>query len=285
MAAKKISRRTFLIGGGLTFISYLFFQLESVAVTKYMVQVKNLPSSFSGFTILHLTDLHSKEYGNNQKRLINLINRFEFDLVAVTGDMVDQYNPEVFPAVRLIQGLPKNKPVYFVSGNHDWWTENIILEPLLSEGVHIIENSNQKLTRGDQHVWIMGVDDPYLGKDNLDLALEGTGDLSPKLLLAHAPNIFSSAVQSKVDLVMAGHTHGGQVRLPFLGAIIAPGQGFFPEFDYGLFSSDNTTMIINGGLGESVLPVRFFNRPEIVLITLEVAGDRKSELRNRPLTH
>ncbi len=96
--------------------------------------------------------------------------------------------------------------------------------------------------------------------------------MSPKFLLAHAPNIFSSAVQSKIYLVMAGHTHGGQVRLPFLGAIIVPGQGFFPELDYGLFSSGNTTMVINGGLGESVLPVRFFNRPEIVLITLEAAS-------------
>ncbi len=135
--------------------------------------------------------------------------------------------------------------------------------------MHILENSNYKYVKGDEYIWIVGVDDPYLGKDNLDLAMEGIHDTLPRLLLAHAPNIFPAAIQSKIQLVMTGHTHGGQVRLPILGAIVAPGQGFFPEFDYGLFSSNSTKMVINGGLGESVLPIRFYNRPEIVLITLQ----------------
>ncbi|UNC93766.1 metallophosphoesterase [Candidatus Contubernalis alkaliaceticus] len=257
---------------GLTFISYLFYEVNSIAVTKYVVPIKNLPLSFDGFTILHLTDLHSKEYGNNQKRLINLINQHEFDMVAITGDVIDKDNPAVMPTINLIRGLPQ-KPIFFVPGNHEWRTNYTIKEPLLAEGIQILENSNEKFIKGDNHLWIIGVDDPYLEKDDLDKALEGTHDSSPRLLLAHAPNIYSSAIHSNVDLVMAGHTHGGQVRLPFVGAIIAPGQGLFPKLDYGMFQSKATTMIINGGLGESVLPVRFNNRPEILLITLE----RKSE--------
>ncbi|KJS87678.1 MAG: metallophosphoesterase [Peptococcaceae bacterium BICA1-8] len=272
MRIGKVSRRTFLIGGGLTFISYVFFEVKSIAVKKYVVPVRNLPSSFNGFTILHLTDLHSKEYGSNQKRLINLINRYEFDMVAITGDLVDKDNPNINPAISLIKGMQK-KPAFFVPGNHDWWTDYKIKEPLLSEGVQILENTSQKYTKGDKHIWIIGVDDPYLGKDNLDLALEGTDDSSPRLLLAHAPNIYPLAIQSKIDLVLAGHTHGGQVRIPIIGAIVVPGQGLFPKLDYGLFSSNSTTMVINGGLGESILPVRFYNRPEIVLITLEAVSE------------
>ena len=272
MGIGKVSRRTFLIGGGLSFISYLFFEVKSIAVTKYVVPMKKLPSSFNGFTILHLTDLHSKEYGHDQKRLLELIKRYNFDMVAITGDLVDKDNPRIDPAINLIQGLP-DKPVFFVPGNHEWLSNYKIKEPLVSEGVHILENANYQYFKGDEYMWIIGVDDPYLGKDHLDLAMEGTDDSSPRLLLAHAPNIYPAAIQSKIDLAMTGHTHGGQVRLPILGAIIAPGQGLFPKLDYGLYSSNSTKMVINGGLGESVLPIRFYNRPEIVLITLESGAE------------
>lgn len=268
MGTGKISRRTFVISGVVAFMSYLLFEVRTVAVTKYSIHIQNLPSSFNGFTILHLTDLHSKEYGKDQKMLIDLINGYEYDMVAITGDLVDKDNPKIGPAINLIQGL-LNRPVFFVPGNHEWWANFNTKERLLSEGVHILENSNYKYDKDDQHIWIVGVDDPYLGKDNLDLAIDGINDSMPKLLLAHAPNIYPMAIQSRIDLVMVGHTHGGQVRLPILGAIIAPGQGLFPKLDYGLFSSNSTKMIINGGLGESVLPIRFCNRPEIVLITLE----------------
>jgi len=272
LRSRKISRRTFVIGGGMAFISYMFFEVKNVAVTKYSIPISNLPSTLNGFTILHLTDLHSKEYGNDQKQLIDLINRYKFDMVAITGDFVDKGNPRTDPAINLIKGLT-DKPIFFVPGNHEWWNNYKIKEQLISEGVLVLENSNHKYFKGEEHMWIIGVDDPYLGKDNLDLALEGIDDSSPRLLLAHAPNIYPSAIQSNIDLVMTGHTHGGQVRLPIIGAIVAPGQGFFPKLDYGLFSSNSTKMVINGGLGESVLPIRFHNRPEIVLITLEAINE------------
>ena len=267
MAKGKLSRRIFLIGGGLAGLAYLYYQVKSIAVTKYEVPVSNLPASFEGFTILHLTDLHSKEYGAGQERLLNLINQYEFDMVAITGDLVDKDNKQLEPALDLIQGLPQ-KPVFFVPGNHEWWTNYEIKGPLLAAGVQILENTNYRFGKDDEHIWIAGVDDPFLEKDNLDLALAGTGDAAPRLLLTHAPDIFPSALQAGIDLVMAGHTHGGQVRLPILGAVFVPGQGLFPQLDYGLFSSGYSTMVINVGLGESTLPLRVYNRPEIVLITL-----------------
>lgn len=271
MKVRKISRRTFLIGGCLAFASYLYFDVKSIAVTKYTVPIRNLPSSFEGFTILQLSDLHSKVYGEGQENLLSLIYKLDFDLVAITGDMVDKNNPDIKPALDLVKGLP-NRPIFFVPGNHDWWTNYEIKQPLISEGVKILENSNCKYSNNGEYIWIIGVDDPYLDKDEMDLALKNINNSSPKLLLAHAPNIYDKAVQSNIDLVMVGHTHGGQVRFPFLGAIIVPGQGIFPKLDYGSYSSGTTTMVINGGLGESILPLRFYNRPEVVLITLEKMG-------------
>ncbi len=266
LGAKLMSRRAFILGGIAT-LSYLYFDLHSIAVKRYTIAVYKLPSDFQGFTILHLTDLHSKEYGEGQRDLLELIDRQHFDAVAITGDLVDKSSPSIEPAIALVKGL-QPKPVFFVPGNHEWWTNYQIKSPLEDHGVRILENRIFKYIRGNSHLWIIGLDDPYLGRDRLDKALSGIEDSVPKVLLAHAPNIFPKAVKSNLDLVLVGHTHGGQVRLPLVGTVIAPGQGLFPKFDYGQFTSGTTNMIINGGLGESVLPIRFYNRPEIVLVTL-----------------
>lgn len=266
MGSKLLSRRSFIIGSIAT-LSYLYFDINSIAVKRYTITVSKLPTEFQGFTILHLTDLHSKEYGDAQRHLLELINQHQYDMVAITGDFVDKNNASIEPAIVLVRGL-QAKPVFFVPGNHEWWTKFHIKSPLENCGVQILENGFSKYSIGNAHIWIMGVDDPYLGRDQITKALTGVIDSAPKILLAHAPNIFPKAVKANIDLVLVGHTHGGQVRLPLVGAVIAPGQGFFPEFDYGQFSSGSTNMVINGGLGESVLPIRFYNRPEIVLVTL-----------------
>lgn len=188
-------------------LAFWYFQRYTVKVKRYTVQVNNLPHAFRGFTILQLSDLHSKRFGKQQKDLAGLIRQQSFDLVALTGDFVE------------------------------------------------------------------GVDDPHDGRDRLEEALSGADALSPKVLLAHSLNIYPKAINHKVDLVLAGHTHGGQIRLPFAGAVVAPGQGLFPKWDYGKYKAGATTMIINPGLGESDLPIRVNIRPEIGLITLLPGGE------------
>ena len=267
---KLISRRTFIIGG-IGMISYLYFDLHSIAIKQYAIAINNLPKDFEGFTILHLSDLHSKEYGDKQDQLLHLINRQSFDMVAITGDFVDKHKPDVEPTLSLVRGLI-SKPVFFVPGNHEWWNEFRIKSVLENHEVTILENKKFKYSKGNSYIWIVGVDDPYLRRDKLNEALEGIADSQPRVLLAHAPNIFPSAAKLDIELVLVGHTHGGQVRIPIVGAVVAPGQGLFPKYDYGQFTSGLTNMIINGGLGESVLPIRFYNRPEIVLIKLVSAG-------------
>lgn len=127
------------------------------------------------------------------------------------------------------------------------------------------------------HIWLVGVEDPSLGMARLDQALENVSEGAMTVLLAHAPNIYKEAVENEMNLVLVGHTHEGQVRLPFIGALFVPGQGFFPQYDYGLYDSGLTNMIINAGLGESGLPIRINMQSEIVLITLEAAQVTRTE--------
>lgn len=249
-------------------VSYIFYETRFLVVKTYSIKIPDLPPAFKGFTILHLSDLHSKYFGEKQKDLLALIREQQYDLVAFTGDMVNKKNPLPEPGLELVKGLA-GKPVYFVPGNHEWSSGYQIRQPLLDSGVEILENRSVKISRKKEHIWLAGVDDPYLGRDDLDQALSDAGeDQAPRLLLAHAPEIFDGAAKAGIDLVMVGHTHGGQVRLPVLGALIVPGQGFFPKYDYGVYSKEQTRMVITGGLGESGIPVRFNMDPEIVLIKL-----------------
>lgn len=261
-----ISRGTFLIAN-IGLAAYSLSENSTIAVRRHTVQIPNLPREFEGFNILHISDLHSKWFGDKQEYLLETINEHKFDIVVITGDLVNKRDPKVEPAISLIEGL-KEKSIFFVPGNHEWLSGYTIKEPLESLGVHILENISFKFGKGNSHIWISGVDDPYLGKDDLNKCLSQIDDNEPNILLAHAPNIFNKASMLKIPLVLVGHTHGGQVRLPLIGAIVAPGQGLFPKYDYGRFNSQNTIMIINGGLGESVLPIRFNIQPEIVLISL-----------------
>jgi len=264
---KRISRRSFIIGGSLVLLTYSLFEVRSLRVRRYTVSVQDLPSALDGFTVLQLSDLHDKEFGEGQEELLSLINQQEFDLVAITGDLVNKKSPKVLPGLELVRAL-RHKPVYFVPGNHDWWVGFGYREQLVESGVKVLENRAERFDVNGKHLWIVGVDDPYLGRDDLDQALSEVTDSAPRILLAHAPNIYDSATNSGIDLVLVGHTHGGQVRLPVIGAVVVPGQGFFPKLDYGEYTSGKTTMIINAGLGESHLPIRFNIKPEIVLTTL-----------------
>lgn len=258
-----------LIAAVLFLAFYLAFQLHSVRVVGYTVPLKGLPPAFDGFTILLLSDLHSKKFGENQKRLRGIIQGLDYDMAALTGDFVSKDRP-AGPVLDLLDSL--HQPVFYVTGNHDWRTGFRIRQLLQSRGVQLLENRAVKLARGEEHIWIVGVDDPYLGKDDLEGAVGAVDDSAPRILLAHAPNIFQEAADLNIDLVLVGHTHGGQVRLPIWGAVIVPGQGFFPKLDYGRYSTGSTTLIITSGLGESGLPIRFNCRPEVVLVTLQKAN-------------
>ena len=271
-----MTRRMFLMGG-VSFFPYLYLERLSLAVRRYRVAIRALPPAFQGFTILHLSDLHDKEFGGAEGDLVGLLKQESFDMVALTGDLVTGDRPRLTPALELIAGIRAawDGPLYSVCGNHDWRLgRGAEFNARLREaGVQVLSNSSLPLERGRDRIWIVGVDDPVTSRDRLDLALNGTDVGSPRLLLSHSPQIYPQAVSRGVDLMLAGHTHGGQIRLPILGAAFVPAMGFFPLWDYGLYRSGATTMIVSGGLGESGLPIRFNIRPEVSLVTLQCSPE------------
>ena len=271
-----MTRRMFLMGG-VSIFPYLYLERLSVAVRRYLVPIRALPAAFEGFTILQLSDLHDKEFGSKGEALLALLSRERFDLVALTGDLVVGESPTLTPALDLIAGLRRscNAPIYSVAGNHEWRLNRAaeFNDRLIEAGARVLSNAPSPLDRGRDRLWIVGVDDPVTGRDRLDLALNGTEPNRTRLLLAHSPHPYPQAVRHGLDLMLVGHTHGGQVRLPLLGAPFVPAMGFFPRFDYGSFKSDRTTMIVSGGLGESALPVRFNIMPEVSLVTLTAGQD------------
>jgi len=258
--------------GGVSFFPYLYLERLSLALRRYQVGIRNLPGAFEGFTILHLSDLHDKEFGSGGKELIELVRQEHFDMVAATGDLVRGDRPLLTPALELIAGLKAlgPRPIFSVLGNHDWRLNRgrEFNETLRDAGVGVLANSSELIEKGKDRLWVVGVDDPVTQRDRLEHALRDADSGVPRLLLAHSPQIFPQAIEKGMDLLLVGHTHGGQIRIPVLGAPYVPRMGFFPPWDYGLYSSGTSTMIVSGGLGESGLPVRFNIRPELSLITL-----------------
>lgn len=275
-----MSRRMFLLGGVSAF-PYLYLERISVEVRRYQVPVQNLPARFRGFTILQLTDLHDKEFGRRGEDLLALLRTLKFDMVALTGDLVVGENPILTPALDLVAGIRafSGAPVFSVFGNHEYGMdlEKEYQRKLEGAGVRVLFNEAVPIQRGKELIWLAGVDDPVTRRDRIAATLAGTDRGAPRVLLAHAPLPFLKAAQAGVDLLLAGHTHGGQVRLPLLGAAYVPSMGYFPRYDYGLYRAGDTTMIVNGGLGESWVPVRFNIRPEVVLATLVPRGEARPE--------
>jgi len=244
-----------------------------VVLTEVDVAIKDLPDGLDGFTILHLSDLHGANFGKNQSRLIKMVKNRHFDLVAVTGDMVDARNPDIRPGITLAARMRTLAPVFFVNGNHEVasrrWPE--LRAGLQEHNVEILENRTVAISRGGATLLLSGLKYPWrrAGLSNLPAyALEQRPD-TVRVLLAHDPAIFREATQKEVDLVLSGHTHGGQVCLPFVGALFNPDGKLFPKNAAGFFRQGKTNLYINRGLGTSVLPFRFLARPEMALIRLK----------------
>lgn len=248
-------------------------QTRTVQVSRVTVALPDLPPALDGLTILHLSDLHNTWFGREHQDLLGGVAGHRVDLIALTGDLIDKWGADPAPTLALVRGLRRTFPdraILSVPGNHDWWSGKYpsLRERLLAEGILVLENGHATLSAGAGTVRVIGADDPFTGRADLGSAIRGAGGEGPRILLAHAPNILPEAAAAGVDLVLVGHTHGGQIRLPGLGALWVPGQGLFPKYSAGLYREGKTQMYVNRGLGVSGAPFRFLSPPEAALITL-----------------
>ena len=261
-------------------IAWIIWGNTALEVNDFEIVSDRIPQGFDGFRIAQVSDLHNARFGEDNAKLIEMLSQTEPDIIVLTGDLIDSRNTDVETALDFARQAVEIAPVYYVSGNHEARvTAYMDLKMgLVSAGVIVLENQIVEITRGQEHITLIGIDDPsfqesYLFGDAAGVTEQVIGDLQEAsdgytILLSHRPELFDVYVATGMDLVFSGHAHGGQFRLPFIGGLVAPNQGFFPEYDAGQFTEEKTTMIVSRGVGNSIIPVRVNNRPEIVVVTL-----------------
>lgn len=266
----------------LLFCSYQNSHLET---TYYSYKAEQLGAEFDGYRIVQISDLHNAKFGKHNQKLVDRIRECEPDMIVLTGDLVDSNHTNVDRAVQFVDEIVKICPVYYVTGNHEYWLEASEYDELMSgltgAGAVILDDQVVEISRGDAKFRLVGLDDRSLSDGTLGTLLndqagqkEETADNENSekkeftVVLAHEPQYLARYAGTGVDLVFSGHAHGGQFRLPFVGGIVAPDQGFFPEYTAGEYYMNGTEMIVSRGLGNSVIPVRLFNYPQIVCVEL-----------------
>lgn len=266
----------------LLFISifcYLFYQNNSLQVRNYSIVDNRLGSEINDFKIVQVSDLHNTTYKNLVDALVAKIKREKPDIIVFTGDLVDSKKTDIDGAINFIKKIKDVGSMYYVSGNHEASIDNydILREELISNNVIILDNKVEVLDLDGKKINIIGIDDPKMSF-NPSMSDEEIAEYSLSnieyddgyftILLSHRPELFDVYVKYNIDLVLTGHAHGGQIRIPFVGGLVAPNQGWFPEYDSGSFHDKKTTMIVSRGIGNSIIPFRVNNRPELVVIEL-----------------
>lgn len=253
------------------FLVYLYFQNNWIEVTNYSIEISSLPKELDGLKIAHLSDVHLPKNASSINGLVSTVQNQHPDLILITGDIIDS-SADISNCglSQLAKELSKVSPTFAVTGNHEYWNGNVPLwKKILEENnVLILENKSIEINIKGTKLTLIGIEDeqplsimPHKNKTYPN----------PVILLAHRPErwqTYTSFNNLKPDLVLTGHAHGGQFRIPFLGGLISPNQGFFPKFTSGLYSLNNTSkMIVSRGLGNSIIPFRFNNRPHLPIIT------------------
>lgn len=263
-------------------IGWIIWGNTALMISEFTIKDEKIPGSFNGFRIAQISDLHNAEFGENNEKLIELLEKCEPDIILLTGDLVDSRNTDIEIGISFAEKAVMIAPTYYVTGNHEARISEYeeFIEGITSAGVRVLENESVMLEQSGESIIVAGVADPsfitdYLFGDTESVTKEILSEMNVDnetytILLAHRPELFDVYVESNVDLVFSGHAHGGQFRLPFIGGVVAPNQGLFPVYDAGLYTKDTTSMIVSRGIGNSILPFRINNRPEIVLVNLEV---------------
>ena len=253
----------------------------ALELNTYTVSSAKLPPSFDGYRIAHVSDLHNAEMGKDNEKLLTMLRDADPDMIAITGDLIDSRNTDIEVALQFIREAVKIAPCYYVTGNHEARVNEYgeLKAGMDAAGVTVLEDAKFKISIDGETIMLIGINDPSYQTDYLfgdaqtvvDTKLTELHSDSDgyTILLSHRPELFDTYADHGIDLVLSGHAHGGQFRLPFIGGLVAPNQGLFPEYDAGIYTEGNTNMFVSRGVGNSILPFRINNRPEVILIELQ----------------
>lgn len=263
----------------ITLIIWVAWGNKALELNMYNISSNELPKEFDGFRIAQVSDLHNAEMGKDNQKLISMLKDAEPDIIVITGDMIDSRNTNVDIALAFAEKAMQVAPCYYVTGNHESRVNeyDALKEGLNRLGVTVLEDAKTELVVSGEKITIIGVDDPNFKMDYLlndESAIKSklnelmSEDDGYTILLSHRPELFEAYVDSDVDVVFSGHAHGGQFRIPFIGGVVAPNQGLFPQYDSGIYTKENTNMIVSRGVGNSIVPFRINNRPEVIVVEL-----------------
>ena len=265
----------------LVLVLWIAWGNKALELNTYTITSSRLPKSFDGYRIAHVSDLHNAQMGEDNKKLLQMLQEAEPDIIAITGDLIDSRNTKVDIALQFVQEALKIAPCYYVTGNHEARVNayDELKNAMASAGVIILEDASREIFISDDSITLLGVNDPSFQTDYLLGASESvmnskltnlyTNGERFTILLSHRPELFETYRDYDIDLILSGHAHGGQFRLPFIGGVVAPNQGWFPEFDAGIYTEGNTNMVVSRGVGNSLFPFRMNNRPEVILVELK----------------
>jgi len=248
-----------------------FIERYLILTNRYVIEVPNLPQAFSRFRIVHLTDFH---YGALVplaviRHVIRRANALQRDLTVCTGDFVHERNSttQIDAVWPLLGQLKAPLGVYSVLGNHDHWADTMRSQHWLSETGQDLRHKTKVIERGGERLWIVGAGDLWEDHQNLDKVMRGIPEADCRIVLAHNPDTADSRFSSRIDLMISGHTHGGQVVIPFVGPPVLPVDN--KAYSSGLKTSPRGMRVfISKGIGWAICPVRCNCPPEIAVLEL-----------------
>ena len=259
---------------------YFYFENTTLEVSTYQIASNKIPYEFNNYKIIQISDFHNNTSSKLTKKLIAEIKNQKPNIIVITGDLIDSTKTNVDIAIDMIKEIIEIAPIYYVTGNHEARTNEYdnLKSQMIELGVKILENEAQEIQLNNSTINILGINDPSFNKerDILDSEIVKSNMENIQynkdnftILLSHRPEVFKIYVEKNIDLVFTGHAHGGQIRLPFIGGIIAPNQGTFPEYTDGIYREKDTTMVVSRGIGNSIIPFRVNNRPELMIVELK----------------
>ncbi|MCT1903077.1 metallophosphoesterase [Oceanobacillus sojae] len=252
----------------------IYFDTATFKVNKEQFQSNKLEEG-TELKVLQITDVHSRVFGTENAAVLEKVKELDADIIVLTGDLIDRKTENLEIALQLAEELVRINPdTYFVTGNHEHENpeKEAFLAGLEDRGIIILNNENTQFEKGGQLFNIVGVNDVSTEHEDMTLAFADLDTDKYTILLSHAPIVVQKYPDVDADIVLSGHTHGGQVRLPFIGALVAPDEGLLPELQKGVYPlGDERYLYIDSGLGTSALPLRFLNQSQISLITIQSA--------------
>ena len=278
---KQISRRRFLKYTGLiagtaaagAALDAFVIEPHWFEVTQPTISIANLPPAWDGVRIAHITDIHIGRNSSldHARQIVDMCNDLKPDIIALTGDYVSRADAITDALVEVLRDLRAKIGKFAVLGNHDYWTNaHRVVASLESAGIPMLTNTHRILSRNGEKLCIAGVDDLFSQNTDASKALSGVDPKLCRIMLCHNPDYAEMLpTQPRVDLMLSGHTHGGQVQLPLIGPLILPIE--HKKYAQGLVDGPRCPVFISRGLGMVSFPVRFNCRPELPLITLRRA--------------